>query len=214
MNTISIIDYGVGNLLSVARAFEYFSVEVKLVKTAEEILSADRLVLPGVGAFSNGMQALLQSELVEPIKAYTKKGNPFLGICLGMQMMLTESCEFGAHKGLDLISGKVVAVPPKTSKNQSHKIPHIGWNELRADNPSYVWDNTILKSLPDRPPVYFVHSFMGVTTEKQHQLAYVYYGGQEVCAAIKKDNIYGCQFHPEKSGPIGLKIIENFIALQ
>lgn len=213
MKTISIIDYGIGNLLSVARAFAYFDADVHFAQTPDDIMHADRLVLPGVGAFSDGMKGLKETGFIEPIKSYSKLGKPFLGICLGMQMMLTRSHEFGAHDGLDLIEGDVVPIPTNGKDGRPHKIPHIGWNELHATEHGPNIESSILKSQNENPSVYFVHSFMAEPADPSKRLADTFYSGQPICAAIQHENIYGCQFHPEKSAETGLKIIQNFLDL-
>ncbi len=213
MNAVSIIDYGVGNLLSVARAFHYFGAKVNLVNTPDEILKAERIVLPGVGAFQDGMKGLREFNLVDPIKEYAKSGKPFLGICLGMQMMLTESSEFGEHLGLDLIGGEVEPIPSKGINGVPHKIPHIGWNELAPTEHGGLWSESILKNIPQSSSVYFVHSYRVIPSNPKTRLADTYYNGQFISAVIKSDNVYGCQFHPEKSGGIGLKIVEQFLQI-
>ncbi|RUR20256.1 imidazole glycerol phosphate synthase subunit HisH [Legionella sp. km535] len=213
MSSVSIIDYGVGNLLSVARAFQYFDATVNIVSTPEDILKAERLVLPGVGAFADGMKGLTELNFVDPVKEFAASGKPFLGICLGMQMMLSRSCEFGTHQGLDLISGDVVSIPLEGVDGVPHKIPHIGWNELISLPQSENWSDTILKNIPDKSSVYFVHSFMAVPETPKNRLADVLYNGQAISAVIKNDNVYGCQFHPEKSGEVGLKIIQQFLQI-
>jgi glutamine amidotransferase len=213
MNSVSIIDYGVGNLLSVARAFHYFGAKVNLVKTPEEILKAERIVLPGVGAFQDGMKGLKEYNFIDPIRDYAKSGNPFLGICLGMQMMLTKSSEFGEHFGLDLIDGEVESIPSKGINGIPHKIPHIGWNELEATEQGGLWSDSILRSISPKSSVYFVHSYRAVPSNPKTRLADTYYNGQFISAVIKSDNIYGCQFHPEKSGETGLKIVEQFLQI-
>lgn len=211
MNSVSIIDYGVGNLLSVARAFHYFGAKVNLVSTPEEIMGANRIVLPGVGAFQDGMKGLSELNFVDPIKQVAKSGKPFLGICLGMQMMLTKSSEFGEHLGLDLIHGEVESIPSKSIDGIAHKIPHIGWNELTPTEHGGLWSESILRNTPENSSVYFVHSYRAVPSNPNTRLADTYYDGQSISAVIRDDNVYGCQFHPEKSGEIGLKIIEQFL---
>ena len=213
MTSVSIIDYGVGNLLSVARAFNYFGADVKFVKTPDEILQADRLILPGVGAFADGMRGLSELKIIDPIKEYAQIGKPLLGICLGMQMMLTKSNEFGEHLGLGLIDGDVVSIPKEDVNGKPHNIPHIGWNELQRPREGCAWEKTILNGLDGGNSVYFVHSFMAVPTDPAKRLADTFYNGQRICAAFNDKNIYGCQFHPEKSGELGLKIIKNFLEL-
>ncbi|HIJ94490.1 MAG TPA: imidazole glycerol phosphate synthase subunit HisH [Desulfuromonadales bacterium] len=212
MPTVTIIDYGIGNLLSVARAFEHCGANVVLTDDPAKIIGADYLVLPGVGAFADGMSGLTKRGLVEPIKAFAVKERPFLGICLGMQLMLDESEEFGANEGLGLIPGKVVAVPSVGINGASHKIPHIGWNEIRTPN-DVSWKETILETIPDKSSLYFVHSFTAMPLLHEHRLANCYYNEQLIAATIRKDNLYGCQFHPEKSGQIGLAILRRFLML-
>lgn len=212
MPTVTVIDYGIGNLLSVARAFEHCGASVILTDDARKITDADFLVLPGVGAFADGMAGLIERCLVEPIKAFAAKERPFLGICLGMQMMLDESEEFGANVGLGLVPGKVVAIPAVGSDGAPHKIPHIGWNEICA--PAGIsWEGSILNSTPENSSFYFVHSFTAVPALHEHRLADCNYNGQLIAAAIRKNNLYGCQFHPEKSSCDGLQIIRSFMSL-
>ena len=210
MQKVTIIDYGIGNILSVARAFEYCGANVLLADSAEKIADADYLILPGVGAFADGMAGLMERKLVEPIKTFIAKERPFLGICLGMQMMLDESEEFGSHKGLGLIPGKVIAISAVGSDGASHKIPHIGWNEISMPE-STSWKNTILAEISEWTPFYFVHSFTVIPEQQQHRLADCDYNGVLISAAIKNENIYGFQFHPEKSGEAGLRVVAAFL---
>ncbi|KTD82723.1 imidazole glycerol phosphate synthase subunit HisH [Legionella waltersii] len=213
MKAVSIVDYGIGNLLSVVRGFEYFQTKIEIINTSEQVMKADRLVLPGVGAFQDGMRGLTELGLVDSLKQYGQTGRPFMGICLGMQMMLSQSHEFGLHKGLDLIEGEVESIPPEGIDGTPHKIPHIGWNCLQTSSADSHWENTILKDMVKGASVYFVHSYRVIPKNPEHRLADTFYDGQEISAVIKKDNLYGCQFHPEKSGEIGLKILENFIRI-
>ena len=207
---VVVVDYGIGNVLSVTRAFTRVGAEVSLSNSPYEVEHADRLVLPGVGAFSDGMKGLDAARLTDAVKRYAQRGRPFLGICLGMQMMLDTSTEFGTHKGLGLIPGTVIAIPTTTADGAPHKIPHIGWNRLvpRGD-----WNATILGGLPAEADTYFVHSFMAEPADPSHRLADCNYNGRRVGAVIRRGHLYGCQFHPEKSGPVGLKILENFVSL-
>lgn len=212
MSTVTIIDYGTGNLLSVARAFEHCGASVLLTNDPMKITNADYLVLPGVGAFADGMLGLTERGLVEPIKTFAAKDRPFLGICLGMQLMLDESEEFGANEGLGLIPGKVVAIPAVGSDGAPHKIPHIGWNEICAPA-NMSWEGSILGDTPDKSAFYFVHSYTAVPAKHGNRLADCYYNGQLIAAAIRLRNMYGCQFHPEKSGTAGLSILNDFLML-
>lgn len=213
MKKVSVVDYGVGNLLSVAQAFERLGASVEFVSTPEEIARAERLVLPGVGAFRDGMAGLHERGLVEPLRDYARTGRPFLGICLGMQLMLAVSEEFGETEGLALIEGRVVPVPNTRADGTPHKVPHIGWNELATPHADAAWADSILGDLPDRRDVYFVHSFMAMPTDGSHVLAVCDYHGQQVTAAVRKGHLMGCQFHPEKSGPTGLRILQRFLEL-
>ncbi len=213
MTRISIIDYGIGNLLSVKRAFEYIGAEVQCIDRPEEVLKATHIVLPGVGAFKDGMRELKQRGFVEAIQTYCDENRPFLGICLGMQMMLEESEEFGVSKGLGIIKGKVVRIPDITISDEYQKVPHVGWNHIVQPDESVMWDKTILDGICNRENMYFVHSYTARPTMEQNRLADAYYGGQRLSAVIRRGNCYGTQFHPEKSGKWGLKIIYNFIQL-
>ncbi|TGL10768.1 imidazole glycerol phosphate synthase subunit HisH [Leptospira meyeri] len=210
---VLIIDYGVGNLLSVQRGFEYCGAKVEISTDPNRILEASHVVLPGVGAFANAMDALIQRNLVEVILEVVKKGNPLLAICLGMQMLLDDSEEFGITKGLGLIPGRVVPIPSFTTQGQLQKIPHIGWSELYSPSANRRWNSPILDTLEDGESVYFVHSFMALPNDDNHRLADTFYGGNRLSAVIGRDNIFGCQFHPEKSGSVGLKILSQFIKL-
>ncbi|MDI9817742.1 MULTISPECIES: imidazole glycerol phosphate synthase subunit HisH [unclassified Legionella] len=213
MSSVSIIDYGVGNLLSVARAFSHFDIKVHFAKTPEDICSADRLILPGVGAFADGMKGLRELDFIQPIGGFVSQGKPFLGICLGMQMLLSTSNEFGAHSGLNLIEGEVTSIPAQGVNGEPHKIPHIGWNELYPTEHGGSWTDSILNDLSQASSVYFVHSYMAVPKNPAKRLADTYYNGQAISAVIRHENIYGCQFHPEKSGEVGLKVIQQFMKL-
>ncbi|HAU2056463.1 TPA: imidazole glycerol phosphate synthase subunit HisH, partial [Legionella pneumophila] len=166
-----------------------------------------------VGAFEDGMKGLTTLNFIEPIKQFARSGKPFLGICLGMQMMLSRSTEFGQHEGLDLIAGEVVSVPSHGVDGQLHKIPHIGWNELVSTSEGEDWCHTILKNIPLNSSVYFVHSFMAMPSNPKKRLADTLYDGQAISAVIKDENMYGCQFHPEKSGEVGLSIIQQFLQI-
>lgn len=208
---ISVIDYGVGNLLSVQRGLEHCGAEVILTSDPGAVIAASRVVLPGVGAFANAMQALEERNLVPAIRELAKRGTPLLGICLGMQLLLDESEEFGLTPGLGLIPGRVVPVPTTTASGERQKIPHIGWNTLVPSGGLEDWRATVLEDNVSGEATYFVHSFMSVPADPAHRVADCFYGGHRVPAVIAKDHITGCQFHPEKSGKVGLKILRRFI---
>lgn len=208
---VTVVDYGMGNLLSVCRALEQCGAEVLLTASPPAVDGAERLVLPGVGAFADGMAELSRGGFVGPIRNFARTGRPFLGICLGMQMMLDGSEEFGAHEGLGLIPGNVVAIPPTGTDGKAHKIPHIGWNALLPPTPSTDWGGTILGGIAPGTEVYFVHSFTAVPASPVHRLADCDYDGRSISAAVKSGAMYGCQFHPEKSGEAGLRILKSFL---
>lgn len=206
---VTVIDYGVGNLLSVQRGLEYCGANVLVTADPEKILSASRVVLPGVGAFANAMTALNDLGLVEVIREIANRQTPLLGICLGMQLLLEESDEFGLTEGLGLIPGRVVAVPGRSISGDLQKIPHIGWNALHAGNDK-GWKNTLLQDIQEGSATYFVHSFMASPYDLSHRIADCLYGGHKVAAMIGRGNVIGCQFHPEKSGEVGLRILRRF----
>lgn len=210
--TIHVIDYGVGNLFSVKRALRHCTAEVVFVSTPAEIAEAPNLVLPGVGAFGNGMEELRKRQLVEPIREFARSGRPFLGICLGMQLMMDGSDEFGLHEGLGLIRGNVQKIPDKTNSGEQVKIPHIGWNALLKPKKETVsWEKTILEHVAEGEYAYFVHSYVAHPENSDHILATASYGGYPITAVIASGSLSGCQFHPELSGPTGLKILKEFI---
>ena len=208
---VTVIDYGVGNLLSVQRGLEHCGARVTLTTDPVQILLAQRVVLPGVGAFGNAMHALEQLGLVAVIRELAHRQTPLLGICLGMQLLLDESEEFGTRAGLGLIPGRVIPVPTHTKSGEPQKIPHIGWSALQLSGTPSRWEETLLQDNRPGDAAYFVHSFMGVPTNPAHRIADCVYGGHLVPATIGRDQITGCQFHPEKSGEVGLKILRRFI---
>ena len=212
MNEVTVIDYGVGNLLSVSRALEHCGARVTITSDSAEILTSARVVLPGVGAFADGMAALRAKGLDTLVHQVAVAGTPLLGICLGMQMLFDESEEFGPTAGLGLIPGRVMQIPAKTTTGEPHKIPHIGWNELVLPAQSDAWQNGLLADIEPGEAVYFVHSFMAVPASPEFRLADCSYGGIPISAAVQRDNVMGCQFHPEKSGEVGLKILRSFIS--
>ena len=210
MNKVVVIDYGMSNLKSVQRAIEKVGAKPILSSSYSEIVNADRLILPGVGAFESGMSGLENAGLTEAIYDFVKTGNPLLGICLGMQMLLDYSEENGIHNGLGLISGKVVKIPAGDNNEYSRKIPHIGWAELLKPK-NINWKDSCLENTNSESYFYFVHSFMAHTEEKEHVLAHCNDEGLLVNAVIKKDNVTGLQFHPEKSGETGLRLLSQFM---
>jgi imidazole glycerol-phosphate synthase subunit HisH len=208
---VVVIDYGAGNLLSVQRGLEHCGAKVILTADPKQITVAKRVVLPGVGAFANAMLALEDLGLVSVILELDRRKIPLLGICLGMQLLLEESEEFGVTAGLGLIPGRVIPVPDRTLSGERQKIPHIGWSELQPSNLAVDWQKTILQDNRVGESAYFVHSFMAIPTDPEYRIADCLYGGHKIPATIGRDQIIGCQFHPEKSGEVGLKILKRFI---
>ncbi len=197
---IGIIDYGMGNLRSVEKAFQFLGFNAQVSENISFIEKADKIVLPGVGAFEDAITTIKNKGFDKIIKEQVNKGKPFLGICLGMHMLFDISYENGKFKGLGLIPGIVKKL------NNNVKIPHIGWNNLKL----YKKD-PLFKDLSENPYVYFVHSYH-IETDPSVVSATTFYG-QEIQVAVQKDNIYATQFHPEKSGDIGLQILKNFSLL-
>jgi len=203
---ITIIDYGMGNLRSVQKAFELYCPKVRVSSSANDILAADKIILPGVGAFGKAMEELKSRKLIAPLKECIKKGTPFLGICLGIQLLFSESEESGKVKGLGILKGKV----RRFKEASGLKIPHMGWNKIRAKDTT--GQEAILNEVPDDSYMYFVHSYYVEPEEKSVVLCETQYG-VNFASGIHKDNVYAFQFHPEKSQGIGLKIIKNFVEL-
>ena len=197
MNNI-IVDYGLGNLGSVIRGFNRAGIETKLSKDLNEIKNADSLILPGVGAFGDAMKKLRELELVEPIREYAKTGKFMIGICLGMQIMYEQGTEYGTHEGLGLIEGSVDFL------DIDLKVPHMGWNNLKFEKA----DDPILKYIKEDDYVYYVHSYYANSSNKE-LVAYAEYE-KKIPAIVRKDNIYGLQFHPEKSGEVGENILKAY----
>lgn len=208
-----VIDYGMGNLLSVRRGLEHCGAKVNVTADPDAILSAAWAVLPGVGAFADGIAGLRRQGLDAVVREVAGRGIPLLGICLGMQMLLDESDEFGITAGLGLIPGRVIPVSSTTADGRPQKIPHIGWNALVLPQGREGWEGTLLQHVKPGEAVYFVHSFMANPTAPGHRIADCLYGGMPVSAAIGRDNVQGCQFHPEKSGEVGLRVLRRFLTL-
>jgi len=210
---VAIVDYGIGNLFSVQRSFEEAGAQVLVTSDKDEILDAPRLVLPGVGAFANGMKGLRDKGLDKVIISFIETGRPFLGICLGMQMLASRSEEFGTHEGLGVIPGVVKAIPSCSPEGDRHKIPHIGWTSIFNPGHKGRWKGTILQDTTESDAVYLVHSFAMYPEEDSHRLADCDYNGVSISAAVSVDNVYGTQFHPEKSGEVGLTMIRTFLSI-
>lgn len=210
---VTVVDYGLGNLFSIKRAIERIGAEALITDDPKAVAEAQYLVFPGVGAFGEGISNLHAKNLAEPIQEVASSGRPVLGICLGMQLLMTESEELGLHRGLGLIRGRVVRFPAG-KRGPGYKIPQIGWNSIHLPGHLKGWDGTILECLREGEFMYFVHSYVVVPEAPSYVLAVTTYGDLTYCSVIRKDNIYGCQFHPEKSGEPGLDVYRNFLNLQ
>lgn len=213
--TVVVVDYGMGNVLSVCRAIEHCEGAARLTSSSAQIADAERLVLPGVGAFGDCRNALVERGLIEPILRFVATGRPFLGICVGMQILHDHGEEFGGAPGLGLIAGRVVPIDTAKADGSQRKIPHIGWASVLPPSGSDRddrWSSTIFAGTPPGTPLYFVHSFHAATADPAHRLAVADYQGFAVTAAVHRDNITGTQFHPEKSGPAGLRLLARFLA--
>ena len=207
---IVILDYGLGNVKSMKNALEQFNCKAKLSNDYEEILESSGLIIPGVGAFAAGMERLQSYNLISAISDFSLTDKPIMGICLGMQMLFTESEEFGYTKGLDLIKGKVKCMIPKIKEES--KLPHISWNNL-SEPSEKKWNGTLLNGIKPSSEFYFVHTYAAEPDEKSEILSLTNYSGQSFCSSVKKKNIYGFQFRPEKSSLDGLQLIQNFVDL-
>ena len=203
---IAVIDYGVGNVRSIMSAFDYLGASVMLTNDENFIYKSDGIVLPGVGSFSHGMDKLDSYALIDVIKRNALQNKPLLGICLGMQLLFDKSEEFGSYEGLGLIAGNVLKFP-----TQNMKLPHMGWSELY--NAGELWSGTVLDGIKEGGEVYFAHSFIAYPDSQNNVLSTSQYLDYKFCSSVMSGNIFGCQFHPEKSGRTGLNIISNFIGI-
>lgn len=199
---LAILDYGVGNLFSLSSSLTVLNVPHKITKYEEDLRNATHIILPGVGAFGDAMQKLQQTGLIPCLQAQVAQKKPLLGICLGMQMLFESSCEYGTHQGLGFLKGEIGSL--REDLQSEYKVPHIGWNQLciRKQN------NALMVNTSQRDYVYFVHSFYAKNCEDSLVATAEY--GVQVPAVVAKENVYGCQFHPEKSGKAGLRILKAF----
>lgn len=209
---VTVVDYGMGNLLSVRRALEHAGAETRVTDEPTEVERAERLVIPGVGAFADGMHELERRGLAEPIRSVAASGRPVLGICLGLHLLMDESQEFGLNRGLAILPGRVVQLPRETN-GTPRKVPHIGWTAIRRplEASPDVWRGTVLEPFRDSVEVYFVHSFVAEPSDESICLAEVRNGGWRFPAVLRSGAVTGTQFHPEKSGPAGLAIVGQFV---
>lgn len=214
MSKVAIVDYDMGNLYSIRQACQHVNLDPVVTKNQKEILGADAVILPGVGAFGEAMKHLQQYDLIGTIKDFVASGKPFMGICLGMQLLLTESEEFGTHQGLGLIKGRVRRLRSQSTANVISKIPEVGWNRICAlSAEKNAWAKTPLQSLDNGEYMYFVHSYVVEPTDDQVVLSRSTYEGDEFCSTLQYKNIFAVQYHPEKSAYRGMQIYRNWASM-
>jgi glutamine amidotransferase len=210
---VTLLDYGMCNMLNVARALEHAGADVHVTEDPNDAIAAERLVVPGVGAFSECMRAVNYLGHSDAIREFIRSGRPMLGICVGMQILFEASEEFGETPGLGIIPGRVRAVPNTTLAGAAQRVPHIGWNRLIKPQARPSWQGTMLEPFgKSGPAVYFVHSFAAQPLNDDDRLADCDYGGHRLSAMVKRGNITATQFHPERSGPVGLRMLKNFLS--
>lgn len=212
--TTVVVDYGIGNVFSVCNALKQVGEEPVLTGDLDTIRKADRVILPGVGAFARAMEALRARGLAGVLREFVATGKPFLGICIGMQVLMNRSTEFGEHEGLGFVPGQVERIPDTAPDGRHLRVPHIGWAILHeSGDRGASWVAEPLASTQRQgEAVYFVHSYHCVPTDASDRIAYADYDGTEITAAVRRDNIVGVQFHPERSGVVGQKILAAFVA--
>ena len=207
---VAIVDFGLGNLFSVLRACEEAGAEASTTASPSDLAAADGVVLPGVGAFGDAMKALDAAGLSRALKAAVAGGKPLLGICLGMQLLMEESSEFERHEGLGLIPGRVVRFP-KTADGEPLKVPHVGWSRLHAAAPGR-FRGTPLDGLPEGAYMYFVHSYYVEPADPSVAVSRSRYASVDFCSSLARENVFACQFHPERSGPEGLRVYRSWLS--
>lgn len=211
---VSIVDYDCGNLRSLQRALVTVGVtNVQMASSSRELEKAECLILPGVGAFGHAVQALKQRQLFQPVIDFAASGRPLLGICLGMQLLFDESEEMGRHAGLGLIPGTVKMLDTELAHQHDDKVPNMGWLPIRLSSPDRTWGGSILAPLTEGEYTYFGHSYVARPNDPKHVTAVADHGGRPFCAVARYGNVYGCQFHPEKSAAAGLNILRQFVTI-
>ena len=220
---VAIVDYGRGNLFSVSQACEQAGLEAVFTSSSKEIMAARAVILPGVGAFGDAMETLTKLDLVSPLRDIAASPKPLIGICLGMQLMMTESQEFGTHRGLGIIEGDVLQFDSSKGDSRAFKIPQVGWNRIYTGTPGFDDDDTGTESVTWRSPaleglnngeyMYFVHSYYPRPVDQRVVVSTTQYGGIDFCSTLSLGGVFACQFHPERSGPAGLRIYQNLARL-
>lgn len=216
---VAIVDYGLGNLFSVKHACGHAGLDAAITSDRNDILACRAVILPGVGAFRDAMEALMRQDLVAVLKDVVASGTPLIGICLGMQLLMSESQEFGSSPGLGIVEGDVVRFEHSEIHGRRLKVPHIGWSRIydrRGNGDSGAsdrWRASLFEEIPDRSFMYFVHSYYPRPVDSGVILSTTRYGPTDFCSSLRKGQIFGCQFHPERSGPLGLRVYQRLSKL-
>jgi glutamine amidotransferase len=212
---VAVVDFGMGNLYSVERACTHVGLSARITGSPEDVLAADAIILPGVGAMPQAMQTLDATGLSSALREIVARGTPLFGVCLGMQLLMSEGSEFGPHAGLGFIPGVVRKFAGLQPDGTRLKVPHIGWNQVwrRGSGVGDRWAGTPLELTAEGEYMYFVHSYYVVPEDPAVQIAGTRYGDVEFCSAVAADNVFGCQFHPERSGPQGLRLYQRMARL-
>lgn len=209
---VAIIDYGMGNLFSVQHACEHVGLRAVITSSKDAVLESDAVILPGVGAFGDAMATLRRRDLVSVLRDTASSGKPLVGICLGMQLLMSESEEFGHHEGLGIIQGDVVRLEPSVARGRALKVPQVGWNRI-VPAVGVTWTDSLLEGITEGAFLYFVHSFYPRPVDQQVECSLTTYGTTTFCSSLCHGNVFACQFHPERSGDRGLQIYRNLAAL-
>ncbi len=216
---VAIIDYGMGNLFSVQQACEHVGLRATITNSRPEIMNAAAVILPGVGSFGDAMETLERLDLVSALREVVASSKPFLGICLGMQLLMTESQEFGSHRGLGIVEGEVVHLEVSTEDSRALKVPQVGWNQIHAAGSDHApdgepgWKSPLLNGIANGEYMYFVHSFYPKPVNEEVAVSTTQYGHLEFCSSLRVGSVFACQCHPERSGPQGLRVYRNLAGL-
>ncbi len=220
---VAIIDYGMGNLFSVQQACEHVGLQAAITNSRQEIMNAAAVILPGVGSFGDAMETLERLDLVSALREVAASSKPFLGICLGMQLLMTESREFGSHRGLGIVEGEVVPLEVSTEDSRALKVPQVGWNQIRVAGSDHAqdgppagepgWRSPLLNGIANGEYMYFVHSFYPKPVNEEVAVSTTGYGHIEFCSSLRVGSVFACQCHPERSGPQGLRVYRNLAGL-
>ena len=209
---VAIVDYGMGNLFSVQQACASVGLRAAITTSRSDVLGADAVILPGVGAFDNAMETLERLDLVSALRDVAQAGKPFLGICLGMQLLMAESHEFGRHKGLGIVEGDVVRLEVSRDGQRTLKVPQVGWNRVystASGESGTAWREPLFQGLDDGEYMYFVHSFYPRPVDGRVEVSITSYGDIRLCSSLRVGSVFACQFHPERSGTAGLRMYQN-----